>query len=181
MTGAALLAATAVVATVFTRGIRPAVAGVAIWLGTSILVGLIFPTLIENFEVKPNQLEKERPYIENSIALTRRAYNLDAVQEQFFPADDAVTPEDVRASPQTISNIRLWDHRPLLDTLNQIQSIRAYYSFEDVDVDRYEFNGVYRQVMLSARELNRTVLQQSAPSWVNRRLKFTHGYGVAMS
>ena len=181
MTGAALLAAGAVIATVFTRGIRPAIAGVGLWLGISVVVGLIYPNLIENFEVKPNQLEKERPYIENSIALTRRAYNLDAVQEQFYPADDAVTPEDVRASPQTINNIRLWDHRPLLDTLNQIQSIRTYYSFEDVDVDRYQVQGGYHQVMLSARELNRDVLQQQAPSWVNQRLKFTHGYGVAMS
>jgi uncharacterized membrane protein (UPF0182 family) len=181
MTAAAILAAALALATAFTRTVRPAIAGVAVWLGSSILVGLIFPNLIENFEVKPNQLEKERPYIEHSIAMTRRAYGLDQVQEQFYPAEDAVTSEEVRANPETIYNIRLWDHRPLQDTLNQIQSIRAYYGFEDVDVDRYVVNGEYRQVMLAARELNRAALQQSAPSWVNQRLKFTHGYGVAMS
>jgi hypothetical protein len=170
MTAAAVLAALLVVYSVFVRGVRPAMAGVSIWLGCSIIVGLILPNLIESFEVKPNQLDKERRYIENSIAMTLRAYGLDRVQEQFFAAEDSVTAEDVRASPETIGNIRLWDHRPLLDTLNQIQSIRAYYSFEDVDVDRYYLRGRYRQVMLAARELNREYLQQSAPSWVNQRL-----------
>jgi uncharacterized membrane protein (UPF0182 family) len=181
MAAAAVIAAGLVVATVFTRGIRLAVAGVAVWLGASIGLGLIFPNAVETFEVKPNQLEKERPFIENSIAMTRQAYGLDRVQEHFFPADDAVSAEEVRANPETITNIRLWDHRPLLDTLNQIQSIRAYYTFEDVDVDRYYVRGSYRQVMLAARELNREALLQSAPSWVNQRLKFTHGYGVATS
>jgi uncharacterized protein len=181
MTATALLTALLLVVTVFTRGVRPVFFGLALWLGSSVLVGLVYPNLIEGFEVKPNQLEKERPYIANNIALTRQAYALDRVQEQFYPAEDSVTPDDIRANPQTISNIRLWDHRPLLDTLNQIQSVRAYYGFEDVDVDRYQVDGAYRQVMLSARELNRAALQQSAPSWVNQRLKFTHGYGVTMS
>ena len=181
MTAAALLAAGLIVATIFTRGVRLAVLGIAGWLVASIAVGLVFPNLVENFEVKPNQLEKERPYIENSIAMTRRAYGLDQVQEQFYPAEDVVSVEDIQANPETISNIRLWDHRPLLDTLNQIQSIRAYYSFEDVDVDRYTIDGSYQQVMLAPRELNRDLLQQTAPSWVNQRLKFTHGYGVAMA
>lgn len=181
MTAAALVAAVLIVATVFARGLRPAAIGVAVWLGSSILVGLVYPNLIESFEVKPNQLEKERPYLVNAIGATLRAYGLANVQEEFFAADDAVTPEDVRANPQTINNIRLWDHRPLLDTLNQIQSIRAYYAFEDVDVDRYNLASGYRQVMLSARELQRDYLQQAAGSWVNQRLKFTHGYGVAMA
>jgi hypothetical protein len=181
MTATALFAAVLMVFTVFSRGIRPASAGLALWIGTSIVAGVAFPSLIENFEVKPNQLEKERPYIENNIALTRSAYGLDDVQEQFFPAEEAVSVEEIRASPETINNIRLWDHRPLLATLNQLQSIRTYYRFEDVDVDRYMIGGSYRQVMLAARELNRDDLQQSAPSWVNQRLKYTHGYGVAMS
>lgn len=181
MAGTAVLAAALIIGTVFTRGVRLAAAGIGVWLVTSLVGGLVYPNLIENVEVKPNQLDKERPFIENSIAMTRQAYGLDRVQEQFFPAEDAVTPEEVRANPQTISNIRLWDHRPLLDTLNQIQSIRAYYTFEDVDVDRYVVNGEYRQVMLAARELNRDFLQQAASSWVNQRLKFTHGYGVAIA
>jgi uncharacterized membrane protein (UPF0182 family) len=181
MTATALLAAGLVIATIFTRGIRLAALGVSAWLVTSIAAGLVFPNLVESFEVKPNQLDRERPFIANSIAMTRQAYGLDDVQEQFYPAEDAVASEDVRANPETIRNIRLWDHRPLLDTLNQIQSIRAYYSFEDVDVDRYQLGGGYQQVMLAPRELNREFLQQSASSWVNQRLKFTHGYGVTMA
>ena len=129
----------------------------------------------------PNQLEKERPYLENSIALTRKAFGLDQIQEQAFPADESVTADDVRNNPETIRNIRLWDHRPLLDTLNQIQSIRSYYTFVDIDVDRYQLSDGYRQVMVAVRELNQRGLPSQAQTWVNQRLKFTHGYGVAMS
>jgi len=181
MFGAALLAAVLMLASAAGRSLRPAVTGLALWGIVAVIGGLIFPNVIENFEVKPNQLEKERPYLENSITFTRKAFGLDAIQEQFFPADDAVTTEDVRANPETIRNIRLWDHRPLKDTYNQIQSIRSYYIFDDVDVDRYQLRDGYRQVMLAARELAPEALQAQARTWVNQRLKFTHGYGVAMS
>ncbi|MBA2449679.1 MAG: UPF0182 family protein [Chloroflexi bacterium] len=181
MFATALLAAALIVATAFARTLRPAITGLGLWGLVALVGGLLFPNVIENFEVKPNQLEKERPYLENSIAFTRRAFNLDTIQEQFYPADDAVSAEDIRANPETVRNIRLWDHRPLRDTYNQIQSIRSYYTFDDVDVDRYQFRDSYLQVMLAARELNTDALQVQARTWVNQRLKFTHGYGVAMS
>jgi uncharacterized protein len=181
MFGAALLAGVLIILTAFSRSLRPALTGLGLWGLVALVGGLLFPNVIENFEVKPNQLEKERPYLENSIAFTRKAFGLDAIQEQFFPADDAVSAEDIRSNPETVRNIRLWDHRPLRDTYNQIQSIRSYYTFDDVDVDRYQLGDGYRQVMLAARELAPEALQAQARTWVNQRLKFTHGYGVAMS
>jgi uncharacterized membrane protein (UPF0182 family) len=177
----AMISAVLILVSAFVGSIRPAITGLAAWALVAVIGGLLFPNMIESFEVKPNQLEKERPYVENGIALTRRAFGLDAIQESFYPADDAVTGDDIRNNADTISNIRLWDHRPLLDTLNQIQSIRSYYTFVDVDVDRYQLSDGYRQVMVAVRELNRGGLPAQAQTWVNQRLKFTHGYGVAMA
>ena len=181
MTGVALVAAGLMVLSAFTSSIRPAVLGLGVWGVVAVVGGLLFPSAIENFEVKPNQLEKERPYIENAIAMTRRAYGLDQIQEQDFPAEESVSADALRASPETVRNIRLWDHRPLLDALNQIQGIRSYYRFDDVDVDRYLLPEGYRQVMVAAREMATEGLQAQARTWVNQRLKFTHGYGVAMA
>jgi len=179
----AAVAAMVAVLTLFSAyigSLRPAVTGLAAWTIVAVIGGLGIPSFVEAFDVKPNQLEKERPYIENGIAMTRRAFGLDAIQESFFPAEDAVTANDIKENPETIRNIRLWDPRPLQETLNQIQSIRSYYTFTDVDVDRYNVNGGYRQVMLAVRELNRQGLPAQAQTWVNQRLKFTHGYGVTM-
>jgi uncharacterized protein len=181
MAAVAVIAAALILWSALFSSIRPAITGLAAWALVAVVGGLLFPTLIENFEVKPNQLEKERPYVENGIALTRRAFGLDAIQESFYPAEDAVSAEDMRANPETIRNIRLWDHRPLLETLNQIQSIRSYYTFVDVDVDRYQLDGGYRQIMVAVRELNRQGLPSQAQTWVNQRLKFTHGYGATMA
>ncbi len=181
MTLVAVGAAALIFANAFLRSLRPAITGLALWGLVALVGGLIFPSVIQNFEVKPNELEKERPYLENGIAFTRKAFGLDQIQEQFFPAEEAVAAEDVRASPETIRNIRLWDHRPLRDTLNQIQSIRSYYTFDDVDIDRYHLRDGYRQVMVAARELAPEGLQVQARTWINQRLKFTHGYGVVMT
>jgi uncharacterized membrane protein (UPF0182 family) len=181
MAAVAAIAAALILVSALIGAIRPAITGLAVWALVAVVGGLVFPNLVESFEVKPNQLEKERPYVENGIALTRRAFGLDAIQESFYPAEDAVTADDIRNNPETVRNIRLWDHRPLQETLNQIQSIRSYYTFVDVDVDRYQVDGGYRQVMVSARELNRQGLPAQAQTWVNQRLKFTHGYGVTMA
>lgn len=181
MTLVAVIAAVLIVVSALVSSLRPAVTGLAAWALVAVVGGLLFPNFVESFEVKPNQLEKERPYVENGIALTRQAFGLDGIQESFYPAEDAVSLEDVRSNPETIRNIRLWDHRPLLDTLNQIQSIRSYYTFVDVDVDRYQLEDGYRQVMVAVRELNRQGLPAQAQTWVNQRLKFTHGYGVTMA
>ncbi|MDH5781255.1 MAG: UPF0182 family protein, partial [Dehalococcoidia bacterium] len=151
------------------------------WIVAAIIVGQVFPALVQRFQVQPNELARERPYIEYNIQSTREAFGLERVEEESFPAEKSPSPQDVAQNAVTINNIRLWDHRPLKDTYNQIQAIRLYYDFNDVDVDRYTIDGEYRQVMLSARELSAEKLAVEAQTWVNRRLQFTHGYGVALS
>ena len=170
-----------ILVSVLRRNSRWPLYGIAGWVVAAIIVGGIFPTVIQRFQVEPNELALERPYIEYNIQFTREAFALDRVEEQPFPAEEAPTPQDIAQNEVTINNIRLWDPRPLKDTYNQIQSIRLYYDFHDVDIDRYIIDGEYRQVMLSARELSAEKLAGEAQTWINRRLQFTHGYGVALS
>lgn len=178
--GIALIVAVLLAANVVLQRVTwPAVA-LGIWLVASILLSTIYPAVVQRLQVVPNELEKETPYIANNIRMTRFAFGLDKVEDKFFPAEDSPTPADIRANPETVQNIRLWDHRPLKDTLNQIQSIRLYYDFNDVDIDRYTIDGQYRQVMLSAREMVKEKLTATAQTWVNQRLQFTHGYGVTV-
>ncbi len=155
--------------------------GIGGWIVVAIIVGSIFPGLVQRFQVEPNELVREKPYIEYNIQFTREAFALNRIEEQAFPAEEAPSPQDIAENEATINNIRLWDPRPLKDTYNQIQSFRLYYDFNDVDVDRYIIDGEYRQVMLSARELSAEKLPGQAQTWVNRRLQFTHGYGIALS
>ncbi len=136
----------------------------------------IYPSLLQRFRVVPNEIVAERPFIERNIRLTRRAYGLDKVESQDFPADEQLTADDIKRNDLTIKNIRLWEHRPLLATYGQKQEIRTYYKFVDVDNDRYLINGNYRQIMLSARELSHEDLPSR--SWINEHLVYTHGYGV---
>jgi uncharacterized membrane protein (UPF0182 family) len=163
------------------RKFRWALYSIGGWVVAAIIVGAIFPALIQRFQVEPSELTREKPYIEYNIQSTREAFALGQVKEEAFPAEKAPSYQDVAQNEETINNIRLWDHRPLKDTYNQIQAIRLYYDFHDVDVDRYIIDGKYRQVMLSARELSAEKLAGEAQTWVNRRLQFTHGYGVALS
>lgn len=160
--------------------IAPAV-GAGVWIVMTIVLGIIWPATQQRFEVEPNELAKERAYIQRNIDATRYAYGLDNIEVKDFAANKRVTAEELAANPQTIENIRLWDHRPLLDTLNEGQSLRQLYVFLHVDVDRYTVDGQYRQVMLAGRELDPERSQTEAKTWVNRRLQFTHGYGLAMS
>ena len=160
------------------RGIRPAFIAIAAVLVVNV-VGLgIYPNLLQRFRVVPNELEKERPYIEQNIKFTRIAYGLDRIEEQEFPAAETLRAEDLQRNDPTIKNIRLWDHRPLLVTYAQLQEIRPYYRFEDVDNDRYLVEGQLRQVMLSPRELSTSHLPSR--TWINERLTYTHGYGVVL-
>jgi uncharacterized membrane protein (UPF0182 family) len=170
-----------ILVSVLRRKLRWPIYGIAGWIVAAIIVGAIFPALVQRFQVQPNELARERPYIEYNIEFTREAFALNRIEEQSFPAEQAPTDQDITQNKVTISNIRLWDHRPLKDTYNQIQSIRLYYDFYDVDVDRYTIDGEYRQVMLSARELSAEKLAGEAQTWVNRKLQFTHGYGVVLS
>ncbi len=116
-----------------------------------------------------------------NIDFTRRAYNLNNIKEVDFEVNNSLTAEEIKNHDVTIQNIRVWDERPLLQTYRQIQSIRLYYDFHNVDVDRYMIDNQYRQVMLAARELVVDQLPPQAKTWVNRHLIYTHGYGLAMS
>jgi len=170
-----------IAASLLRRKYRWALYSIGGWVAMAIIVGAIFPAMVQRFQVQPNELAKETPYIEYNIQSTREAFGLDRVEEEPFPAETTPSAQDVAQNEETINNIRLWDHRPLKDTYNQIQAIRLYYDFHDVDVDRYIIDGKYRQVMLSARELSAEKLAAQAQTWVNRRLQFTHGYGITMS
>lgn len=178
---AALGAAVLCVANSAASGFRLAIIGASVWGVALVLVGGVFPALVQNLDVKPNELDRERPYIAANIQHTRQAFALDRVEEIEFPAEDAVTSAAMDTEEATVENIRLWDHRPLLQTYNQVQAIRQYYQFLDVDVDRYTLDGKYRQVMIGARELDTERLPAEARTWVSRQLQYTHGYGVAMS
>ena len=136
---------------------------------------------VSNFIVKPNQLVRERQYIADNIKLTRQAYDLDGVSQREFPAETTVEAVDVANNQATLQNIRLWDWHALQDTLRQIQEIRTYYDFPDIDIDRYQIGGQLRQVMLAARELNVEKLPESSRNWINEKLIYTHGYGVTMN
>ena len=157
------------------------VGGIGLWLLVLVVGAWAYPGLAHRFEVQPNELERERPFIENNIAFTREAYGLNRIVEREHPGEHAVTQEELVGNPLTVRNFRLWDPEPLLITYNQVQSIRLYYDILDADVDRYYVDGEYRQVMVGARELSPEKLPGSAQTWVNRRLQFTHGYGVVMS
>jgi len=170
-----------ILVSVLRRNTRWPLYGIGGWIVAAIIIGGIYPALVQRFQVEPNELAREKPYIEYNIQFTREAFALDRVEEQPFPAEETPTSQDIAQNEATINNIRLWDHRPLKDTYNQIQSFRLYYDFNDVDVDRYTIDGEYRQVMLSARELSAEKLAGQAQTWVNRKLQFTHGYGVALS
>ena len=142
------------------------------------IVGGGYSGFVQRFVVTPNEQDKERAFIEHNIAATRRAYDLDRVEERQVSGDAELTARDIVANSPTIENVRLWDNQPLLQTFAQIQEIRTYYDFQHVDNDRYLVNGKQRQVMLSVRELNNESLPNR--SWVNEHLIYTHGYGLTL-
>ena len=148
------------------------------WFALSIIVGGIYPAFIQNFRVSPNELALEREYIRNHIDATRAAMDLDEIALDSFVGDEPVTRPIFTENQSTIDNLRLWDYRPLLDTIGQQQNLVRYYTFRDVDIDRYEIDGEQRQVMLSARELDVERLPEAARTWTNERLVYTHGYGI---
>ncbi len=163
------------------RGWKIVVAGTALFVLMLVLAVGIYPSLVQKLVVEPNELEKEKPYIAHNIRLTRLAYGLDSVEEKGFDPSGSITYNDLLKYQSTVRNMRLWDWRPLHATYSQLQEIRLYYDFHDVDVDRYMFGNDYRQVMLSARELNYDQIPAQARTWVNLHLKYTHGYGVVMN
>ncbi len=157
------------------------------------LIGAILPAVVcyfglqlvawyvGSFIVKPNELVRERAYIAYNTELTRRAYGLDKILQREFPAETTVEAADPANNQATLQNIRLWDWRALQDTLRQIQEIRTYYDFPDIDIDRYDIDGTTREVMLATRELNIEKLPESSRNWINEKLIYTHGYGITMN
>jgi len=151
---------------------------IMIYIAVAILGGSIYPLVIQKLVVLPNELIKETPYIERNIAATRASFGLDQVDKRELVAETKLTTEDIKNNELTIKNIRLWDRKPLLDTFGQIQEIRTYYDFVSIDNDRYMIDGEYRQTMISLRELNTASLPSA--TFINERLIFTHGFGLAL-
>ncbi len=152
-----------------------------IWIAVAIVAGNFLPTMFQRFVVAPNEYSREALYIEHNIEFTRKAYDLDDLDSVAYNARENLSTDVLTSQSDTITNIRLWDYRPMRTTYNQIQALRQYYEFRDIDIDRYVVDGNLKQVMLSARELVPEQLSEAAKTWVNQRLVYTHGYGVAVS
>ncbi len=144
------------------------------------VVGLV-SWYVTSFLVKPNELVREEPYIAHNIEMTRQGFGLDRFVEREFPAETTIDAADPANNQATLQNIRLWDWHALQDTLRQIQEIRTYYDFPDIDIDRYKINGTMREVMLGTRELDVDKLPVSSRNWINEKLIYTHGYGITMN
>ena len=136
---------------------------------------------VQQFVVSPNEFSRESPYLQHNLEYTRAAYDLENISEEEHPATPSLDADMIERNELTVNNVRINDARPLLDIYNQLQTFRTYYQFNDIDVDRYEIDGEYQQVFVSARELSTQNLPEQAHTWVNRTLRYTHGYGVAMS
>ena len=155
---------------------------VLVTIGVFWFIGLVaIPGLFQWLRVEPNEITFERPYIENNIRLTRYGFNLNNIEEKEYPAKNTFNKQTVEDNKSTFENIRLWDWHALDDVYKQFQEIRLYYEFKDVDIDRYNFNNEYRQVMVSAREMEASNLPPQSQTFVNTRFKYTHGYGIALS
>lgn len=146
-----------------------------------IILSQVASLAVQNFIVSPNEFAREKLYLEHNLNFTRAAYDLDEIVHKENPGDATLTAEMVERNQLTLDNIRLNDSRPLLDIYNQLQTFRTYYKFNDMDIDRYEVDGEYEQVFIGARELSTVDLPDQAQTWVNKNLRYTHGYGIAMS
>jgi uncharacterized membrane protein (UPF0182 family) len=179
---ALLLAAGIAAVNAFTRrGLRLLLLALALPLAVYVVGVYLVPAYVQSFIVKPNELDRETTYIEHNIAWTRRGFGLEQLELREFPAEGSLEGLELGANRPTLDNIRLWDWHALQDTLKQIQAIRTYYDFPDVDVDRYNIDTGMRQMMIAAREINVGNLPEASRNWINEKLIFTHGYGVTMN
>jgi uncharacterized membrane protein (UPF0182 family) len=154
--------------------------GGLVLLGITIVGQILLPPAIQKFSVEPNELQLETPYLKYNIEQTRQAYNLNAFNERKYDAGDTLSFSSIEDNTSTLSNIRLWDPRLIIQTYRQLQEIRLYYQFFNVSLDRYRTEEGYKQMMISARELS-SELPEQAQTWVNQHLQYTHGYGLVMS
>ncbi|MCR4894590.1 MAG: UPF0182 family protein [Eubacteriales bacterium] len=160
--------------------IKPLILTCILMVGVYLLSG-VAATAVQNFIVSPNEFAKESEYLEYSIASTQKAYALDRIETRTYTVTNDIDADDIAENATTIENIPINDYLPTLDTYNSLQSMRTYYAFQDVDVDRYVLNGNYTQLFISAREMDSSRLNADAQNWINTYLKYTHGFGVAMS
>jgi len=182
VSAALLIAAVIAVINAFTkRGLRLLLVAIALPVAVYIVGVVLVPAYVNSFIVKPNELARETPYIEHNIAATRRGFGLEQVELREFPAEPSLAALDLANNRATLENIRLWDWSALQDTLKQIQTIRTYYDFPDVDVDRYRLDGITRQTMVATREIKVGDLPESSRNWINEKLIYTHGYGLTMN
>ena len=177
---AGIVLAGALIANAWVRRLWLPVAAIGAWIVLSIISAAV-PGFVQSVQVTPNAQTYELPYIQREIAGTRAAYGLSNVAQSNFSGDQPLTAQDVQNDQVTVNNLRLWDYPELKDTYTQQQTLRTYYSFNDIDIDRYIINGQYQQVEISAREMDTTKLAAQAQQWVNIHLQYTHGYGAAGS
>ncbi|MGI5939853.1 MAG: UPF0182 family protein [Thermoleophilia bacterium] len=177
----ALIAAVLFLINIYFRGWRLPIIAIGLLFVTWLFAGQIYPAIVQQYRVLPTEIQKESPYIANNIKATRWAFNLDQVESASFEANTNLDMEAVKANAATIDNVRVWDPATALRAYRQIQEIRTYYSFNDVDIDRYTVDGRYRQVLIAPREFSSADLSPQARTWVNEHLTYTHGYGVVVS
>jgi uncharacterized membrane protein (UPF0182 family) len=178
--GAGVVLAGVLIVNAWLRRLWLPIAAAGIWV-LLLLVGQVYPGIVQSFFVTPSAQSYELPYIVREIAGTRAAYGLSNVTVSNFTGDQPLTLQEVQSDQVTVNNLRLWDYAPLKTTYDQLQTIRTYYSFNDIDIDRYTIAGQYQQLEISAREFDFANLPQSAQQWVNQHLVYTHGYGLAAS
>lgn len=165
---------------IFIKRINWVLIAIGVWILAVIVLEGIYPSIVHKLVVQPNEFNKEKPFIERAIKYTRTAYGIDDAEILQYNVADTLNIGDP-SHKSTIDNIRLWDWQPLMTTYKNLQQLRSYYVFDDVDMDRYTINGEYRQVMVSAREIDQAELPDTAKTWINQKLMYTHGYGLAMS
>jgi uncharacterized protein len=178
--GAGIVLAGALIVNAWLRRLWLPIAAVGVWV-LMLLIGQVYPGIVQSFFVTPSAQSYELPYIVREIAGTRAAYGLSNVSVSNFTGDQPLTLKEVQSDQVTVNNLRLWDYAPLKATYDQLQTIRTYYTFNDIDIDRYTIGGQYQQLEISAREFDFSKLPPSAQQWVNQHLVYTHGYGVAAS
>jgi len=178
----AVIAAVLALVNIYRRGIILPAAALVILVGTSFILGVIYPGIVQRVYVKPNEIQAETMYIRHNIAATRRAFNLDLIRSADFPALTNLTAQDIENNRATVNSIRLWDYRPLNKTYSQLQELWQAYDIASVDIDRYVINNEIRQVTIGPRELSLEAVQRvTEPTWQNQRLQYTHGYGAVVS
>lgn len=177
LTGVALVSAALLLLNTWFRTLWMVALAAGAWLVLSVVVGGLYPSFVQTVQVTPNELNVERPYVQRHLEATRAAFELDTIDVRRFTGTQELTRELFDEEPGTMNNLRLWDYRPLLTTFGQQQILRRYYTFTDVDIDRYPVDDEQRQIMLSARELDATLFGDTL-TWTNERLVYTHGYGI---